>query len=213
MKAQERELLLQALETELGGVQVYKTAIDCVVNEDLREEWEEYLEQTEQHVQIVKELLARLSVDESEETDGREIVKKHGQALVEIMTMALEAGDKTAAQLVAAEAVVSAELKDHANWELLGELAKNLSGDEAKAIRDAVDRVEEEEDEHYYHSKGWMRELWIESLGMKAALPPPEERKHVKTAIAAARAKQSRTEMVRKIGGKKKSEGTGRRAR
>ena len=30
---------------------------------------------------------------------------------------------------------------------------------------------------------------------MKAVLPPPEERKDVKTAIGAARAKQSRTEL------------------
>jgi rubrerythrin len=34
------ELLYQALETELGGVQVYKTAIRCAENEELKEEWE-----------------------------------------------------------------------------------------------------------------------------------------------------------------------------
>jgi len=31
------------------------------------------------------------------------------------------------------------------------------------------------------------RELWLDSLGMKAVLPPPEDREHVKTAIAVAR--------------------------
>ncbi len=41
------QLLYEALETEMGGVQVYKTAIRCAVNEDLKEEWEEYLEQTQ----------------------------------------------------------------------------------------------------------------------------------------------------------------------
>lgn len=41
-----KELICQALETELGGVQVYTTALRCVENEDLKEEWEEYLEQT-----------------------------------------------------------------------------------------------------------------------------------------------------------------------
>ena len=40
------------------------------------------------------------------------------------------------------------------------------------------------------HPKGWCRELWLESLGMKAILPPPEERKDVRTAIGAARAQQ-----------------------
>ncbi|MFY9553906.1 MAG: hypothetical protein WAV47_04195 [Blastocatellia bacterium] len=40
----------QALETEMGGVQVYTPALRCVVNEDLKEEWKEYLEQTKRHV-------------------------------------------------------------------------------------------------------------------------------------------------------------------
>ena len=31
------ELLYQGLETERGGIQVYTTAIDCAVNDDLRE--------------------------------------------------------------------------------------------------------------------------------------------------------------------------------
>jgi hypothetical protein len=47
-----------------------------------------------------------------------------------------------------------------------GEAAKKMRGDEAKILKDAVDEVEEEEDEHLYHSTGWARELWIECLGM-----------------------------------------------
>ena len=54
------------------------------------------------------------------------------------------------------------------------------------------DRVEEEEDEHLYHTTGWGRELWIESLGLPAVLPPPEEEQGVKTAVEAARAKKAR---------------------
>ena len=57
--------------------------------------------------------------------------------------------------------------------------------------------MEDEEDEHLYHTMGWCPELWIESLGMPAVLPPPEEEKDVKTAIGAARAKQSRKDMLK----------------
>jgi hypothetical protein len=71
-----------------------------------------------------------------------------------------------------------------------------VKGEEGKALKDACEQVEEEEDEHVYHSAGWCRELWIKSLGMKAVLPPPEEEKDVKTAIGAARAKQARREML-----------------
>jgi len=106
-----------------------------------------------------------------------------------------KAGDPAAAQLVAAECVTIAELKDHFNWELIGQCAKQMDGAEGKALKGAYQEVEDQEDEHFYHSKGWARELWLEALGMKAVLPPPEEKKHVKTAIGAARAEQSRSKM------------------
>jgi hypothetical protein len=35
----------------------------------------------------------------------------------------------------------------------------------------------------------------MESLGLEAVLPPPEERKNVKSAIGAARAEQARDKM------------------
>ena len=54
------QLLYEALETEMGGVQVYKTAIRCAVNEELKEEWEEYLQQTQKHVEIVRDSVKSL---------------------------------------------------------------------------------------------------------------------------------------------------------
>ena len=192
---QVRELLYQALETELGGVQVYTTALRCAENDELKEEWEEYLEQTQQHVQIVQDVLTKLGLDPNEETPGRKVVRHIGEALVESMEMALNEGEPGAAQLVATEAVVLAETKDHQNWHLIGEIIKNAKGELARALKNAHDQVEPEEDEHLYHTKGWSRELWIESLGMRAVLPPPEEVKDVQTAIGAARAEQARRQM------------------
>lgn len=78
----------------------------------------------------------------------------------------------------------------------MGEAAKKLKGEEAKVLKEAYEEVEEEEDEHLYHTAGWTRELWIESLGMPAVLPPPEEEKDVKTAIGAAKAKHARGNML-----------------
>lgn len=195
--AQVTELLYQALETELGGVEVYRTAIRCAVNEDLREEWNKYLDETENHVRIVQEVFSELGLDTGKDTPGREIVRMKGKALVQAMETALSTGDKPAAQLVAAECVVDAETKDHANWELIGEVAKETKGQKAKVLMDAYEQVEEEEDHHLYHTMGWARELWFESLGMTAVLPPPEEIKQVKTAIGASRAEQQRDKMVK----------------
>ena len=79
---------------------------------------------------------------------------------------------------------------------MIGEAAKKAKGEVAKALKEAHEEVENEEDEHLYHTAGWTRELWIESLGMPAVLPPPEEVKDVETAIGAARAKSARTNML-----------------
>ncbi len=185
------ELLLQALEHEMGGVTVYETALKCAVNEDLQEEWQKYLDETRRHVEILQTACSAMELNPDQETAGRKIVRHNGTALVEAMKKALGAGNPDAAQIVACECVVLAETKDHANWELIGKCAKKLKGPQGKALMEAYEEVEDQEDEHLYHSKGWCRELWIESLGMKAVLPPPEEKKHVKTAIGAARAEQA----------------------
>ncbi len=193
--AQITELLLQALETEIGGTQVYMTAIKCATNEDLKEEFNQYLDQTQHHVEVVEALLTELGLDPKATTPGREVVHHIGSSLVVAMETALAEGPPEAAQLVAAECVALAETKDHLNWELIGEVADNMKGEWAKALKAAFEEVEDQEDEHLYHSTGWARELWIESLGLPAVLPPPEERKDVKTAIGAARAKQARAQM------------------
>lgn len=187
-----KELLLQALEHERGGVLVYQTALECVINDDLREEWQKYLEQTTEHVTILVATCEALGIDPHEMTPGRKIIHHTGVSLVVAMKMALANNNPEAAELVACDCVVLAETKDHANWELIGECAKALPDQEATILEEAYGKVEDEEDEHLYHTKGWCRELWFKALGIKSVLPPPEEKKHVKTAIEAEKAKQQR---------------------
>ena len=188
-----KELILQSLEHEMGGVKIYETALKCAQNEDLKEEWQKYHQETERHVQVLQDVCAQMQLDAQEQTPGRKIVHDMGAALVAAMEAALGSGDQAQAECVACECVVMAEEKDHSNWQLIGEVAKKMTGAEGKALKEAHQEVEDQEDEHYYHSKGWMRELSMQALGLKAVLPPPEEKKHVKTAIGAARAEQSRT--------------------
>jgi rubrerythrin len=190
-----RELLYQALETEMGGVEVYTTALRCVLNEELKTEWEEYLAQTENHVEILREVFVKIGLNPERETPGRAVVRHIGRSLVKAMEMARESGPPEAAELVAAECVVHAETKDHLNWELMGMLASKMKDETGNALKEAYGEVEEQEDEHLYHTTGWTRELWIQGVGMPAVLPPPEEEKDVKTAIGAARATQERNRM------------------
>jgi len=99
-------------------------------------------------------------------TPGRKIVQHNGKSLAVAMKMALAVSDPPAAELVACECIVLAEMKDHFDWELIGECAKALSGEEQAALKSAYDQVEDQEDEHLYHTKGWCRELWLKGLGL-----------------------------------------------
>jgi ferritin-like metal-binding protein YciE len=193
---QVHELLFQAYETELGGVQVYEAALACARNEDLRSEWEHYLDQTRHHVELVEDSLRSFGLDPEQETPGRQVVRHTGEALVKTIALAQGVATAEQAQGVAAECVTLAETKDHLNWELIGEVVNHLTGDAAKVLRAAHKEVEGQEDKHLYHNSGWARELWIDGLGLPAVLPPPEEQKEVKTAIGAARAKQARKDMA-----------------
>ncbi len=175
---------------------MYETAIKCAINDDLRSEWEEYLEQTRHHEQVVTTLLEEIGVDPATETPGRAVVRNSASRSSRRWSRHSAPDRRRRAQLVAGECVVNAETKDHLNWELMRTAAEKAPKTIAEAITRACDEVEDEEDEHLYHSMGWTRELWIESLGLPAVLPPPEEQKDVKTAIGAARAKNAREDMT-----------------
>ncbi len=195
-EAQINELLLQALETERGGIKVYTAAISAAINPDLTQEWEEYLQETRTHEEVLTRVLQDLGMDPEAQSPGRKVVAHQGASLVEAIEMAMRDAKPAAAELVAAESVVLAETKDHQNWELIGHVAKHAKWEGASVLKAAYDAVEDDEDHHLYHTKGWCRELWIQSLGFPAVLPPPEEVKHVETAIGAAKAEASREEMI-----------------
>ena len=190
------DLVLQMMETELGGEKIYRAAIACAVNKDLKEEWKGYLEETLNHQDVVRDLCATLGLDPEQQSPTRTVVGHIGKSLVQAIEMAQRNAPPEAAQVVAAECVVLAETKDHSNWELLGRVAKVATGDIGKVLKAAHEDVEQDEDHHLFHTKGWTRELAIAGLGMPAVLPPPEEVKKVETAIGASRAEQARADML-----------------
>ncbi|MCL1091555.1 hypothetical protein L2744_18510 [Shewanella profunda] len=197
IKKQLHELLYQAIETERGGIKIYETALSCAQNKDLKTEWQEYLEQTRTHEQVLMDVFGELGLDPDTMTPGRKVAAHIGDSLVKAMQMAKAGDTAAAAQLVAGECVVLAETKDHQNWELIGHLAEHGEGQETKALKTAFELVAQDEHHHLYHTKGFLRELWIESLGLPAVLPPPEEVKKVETAIGAARAENLRDDMLK----------------
>jgi len=95
-EAQVVELLLQSLENEKGGVQVYETALQCAINEDLKEEWEKYHEETANHVRVLTQTCEGIGIDPNQVTPGRTLVRKMGASLVAAMTEALNSASPKA---------------------------------------------------------------------------------------------------------------------
>ena len=120
-----KELLLQSLEHERGGVILYQTALECAREEGLREEWEKYLLQTATHVETLTTACRAIGIDPDQVTPGRHIVRHTGTALAVAMKMALAAEDVEAAERVACECIMLAETKDHFDWELNGRCARD----------------------------------------------------------------------------------------
>lgn len=195
-QAQVEELLCQALETERGGARIYEEAIACAQDESLLEEWSKYLEETRDHERILLNVFQEMGLDPEKGSPGRSVVRSNGEALVNGMQRARGEGDAALAEIVAAECVVLAETKDHMNWQLIGMVSKHYEGEGADALQEAHEEVEDQEDQHLYHTMGYARELWFQALGLPARIPPPEEERKVKSEADAARLKQRRKREV-----------------
>src|SRR3546814_9663813 len=76
------DLLYQALETEMGGIKLYEAAISCAVNDDLKEEWQGYLDETTTHRQVLLTVFEQLGRDHKAKVTGRENVANQGRWLV-----------------------------------------------------------------------------------------------------------------------------------
>lgn len=123
-----------------------------MINNELKKEWQEYLDQTKKHEQVVRGVFEKLGLDPEVETPGRKVVRHIGESLVQAMDMARSSGNPEAAQIVAAECVVEAETKDHLNWQLIAQVAEKSHGEDRKIFKEALEQVEEEEDQHLYHT-------------------------------------------------------------
>ncbi len=176
--AQVKELLLQTLESESGGVEVFTTARRCALDPELEELWECHLAQTRAHVSAVRGLLDTFGIDADELSSGRVEVREMCGSIVRVIENASDSGSPEAAQIVAAECVVLAATKSHHFWGLIGEVSKKIGeGPEAEAMRAVHARIEPEADEHLRSSQAWSRQLWIAALGMSAGAtssPAPE---------------------------------------
>jgi hypothetical protein len=167
-----RELVLQAIETERAGQKVYEAALDCARDPALREVWQQFRRETEQHERIMVRLCAALDLDPEDESPGRAVARLIGECLVEAIRRAAGTARPETAQVAAAECVLLAETKDHLHWQLIGRCAEHAEGETKRALQSAYEAVEPEERRHLRGTEVWARELWLHSLELGESEPP-----------------------------------------
>lgn len=189
------ELLLQSLEHERGSVDIYQTAIRCALRDDLKDDWTRYISHARHHELVLTELCRKLSLNPEQMTPGREVARYLGESLISAIGLAHETAGEREAQLTACKCVALAEHQTHSNWHLIRQCARNSTHEKEQALAAAVGEVENEVDEQFYRARGWERELHLQSLGIKAVLPPPEEREAAIAPISTAPVERGRQSM------------------
>jgi rubrerythrin len=158
-------MLSQVLAHERCGTHLYRSVAARSNNPMLKRKYEQFGEQTERHATLVEELITVLGGDPQYVSPAARAIEGSDTKLLE-STWALEGSvDLMTAESVMLTAVMIAESVDHANWELLSQMAPQMPEGE---VRDTFTRitaeVEDEEDEHLT----WARETRARITMMQA---------------------------------------------
>ena len=166
--------LSEFLMVEQCGWQLYRVVESRATDKELKERYQEFGQETDRHRTILTSLIRDLGGDPDYVSPTARVAQAKSEALLQsaLVSGPLSPEEREASDL---ENVVLAETKDHADWELLGQLAEQLpSGKARKAIEAAVAEVGPQEDEHL----GWAQAK-LAGLGLKAIMgesPPDPDR-------------------------------------
>jgi rubrerythrin len=145
---------------ERAGAHLYRCLAEKTKKQAWKRKYREFGAETEDHIGIYEELIRRLGGDPQYVSPQARLTAFQGAKLMEAPLLAGSL-DLETEELAGLEAVVLAETKCHANWQLLAALGRQLAGSKAKeAILEAVARVEPQEDEHL----GWAKSAWEKAL-------------------------------------------------
>jgi rubrerythrin len=156
--------LSEFLAVEKGGKLLYQAAMSLVHDPDVLRQFQKFYEQTVRHEEILTRVISQLGGSPAHVSEGAKLAEAKAHALLE--TMNRTDGMRPAqVELNAMENIVLAETKDHADWELLGKIARQSSDDRIRdVLKPVVSDVEAEEDEHLNWTKTKMAELSMVAL-------------------------------------------------
>jgi rubrerythrin len=161
------DLMSSFLMHEQCGLHLYRTAISMTANTALKEKYEEFGAETAEHIRIFEELIAACGGQPGYVSPAARLTEALDSRIHEAVIALPDGADEGAIELAILEAVVLAETKCHSDWSMIQKLTAELpEGDVRAAFQDAVDQVEQQEDEHIR----WARETWQQLILTLATL-------------------------------------------
>jgi bacterioferritin (cytochrome b1) len=156
--------LSEFLAVELGGQKLYERALKLVSDPEVQTRFREYHRQTLDHQRVLIGIIHKLDGNPRLQSATAKVAGEKARAL--LRTMGRAAGlSKDERQLNAIENIVLAETKDHADWELIGKIARQTTDSKLRELLGAAAKtVEQEEDEHLNWTRKKLGELKMASL-------------------------------------------------
>jgi rubrerythrin len=153
------EFLSQMLAVEKGGVMLYEKALNELTDQDLREDLEEFLEQTHRHVELCEEMLEQAGGSPGESSPAADAAQEKAEGLISVDV------PEEMTDFNNIENLVLAETKDNWNWEMLAEISKSVKDRELRSsISRAVKEVARQERTHVDWNSETLSELGREML-------------------------------------------------
>jgi rubrerythrin len=191
------DVLSEFLAVEMGGQKLYEKALGLVSDSEVRTKFREFHRQTIKHQKVLTDVIHRLGGNTRAQSPTAKVATEKAQAL--LRSMDRNGLSKDQAELNAIENIVLAETKDHADWELIGKIARQATEDRLREILGlAASEVEQEEDEHLNWTKKKLGELQMEALTKSASSETKSENPKAKS--------PTRKSSTERTGGRGKSE-------
>ena len=167
-----KDVLSEFLAVELGGQKLYERALKLVSDSEVQTKFREYHRQTLNHQKVLISIIQKLGGNPKFRSAAAKIAGEKALAL--LRTMGSAAGlSKDERQLNAIENIVLAETKDHADWELIGKIARQTTDPKLRdLLGSAAKTVEQEEDEHLNWTRKKLGELKMASLAKGGSATP-----------------------------------------
>jgi rubrerythrin len=189
--------LSEFLMVEQCGFELYKVVAARSTTPELKQKYDEFGRETAHHREVLLRLIERLGGDPSYISPPARIAQFKAAKLLE-SALAVDGLSQPEIEMSDLENILLAETKDHADWHLLSEIAKQMASasmmeklsdpthqalgempsglslvDMQQAIQAAVDEVEDEEDEHLEWARETLTRMCLE-MAMNGPAPTPE---------------------------------------